>query len=139
MKEPIEEIIEFLAKSPDFYVATVEKNGQPRVRPFSFVMDWKGKLTFVTATNKEIYKQLEQNPRLEICSLSPVGDWMRINGTVKFTAETQARRRVLELMPELKALYREDDPRMVCFYIARGQAEVYTMDSMNVPTRVIGL
>lgn len=139
MKEPVEEIIEFLAQSPAFYMATVEKNGQPRVRPFSFVMEWKGKLTFVTATNKDIYKQLAQNPRLEICSLSPAGDWMRLHGTVKFTAETQARRKVLELMPELKALYQEDDPRMVCFYIARGQAEVYSMDSMNVPTRVIGL
>ena len=139
MKEPVEEIIEFLAQSPAFYMATVEKNGQPRVRPFSFVMEWKGKLTFVTATNKDIYKQLAQNPRLEICSLSPAGDWMRLLGTVKFTAETQARRKVLELMPELKALYQEDDPRMVCFYIVRGQAEVYSMDSMNVPTRVIGL
>ncbi|MCD7963450.1 MAG: pyridoxamine 5'-phosphate oxidase family protein [Rikenellaceae bacterium] len=136
----MKEIIEFLSASPAFFVATCGIDNAPHVRPFSFVMEWNGKLTFVTNTEKEVYKQLEENPRVEISSYSPSGEWMRIKGTVSFTKDAAAKEKVFEVMPALRHLYKEGlDEIMICFYIEDGEAGIYDMSSMNIPKRTIQL
>lgn len=135
----MQEIIDFLGKSPAFYVATAGADGQPRVRPFSFVMEWKGRLAFVTANTKSVYKQLAENPRLEICSFAPTGEWMRISGSVKFTDDPAAKAKVFEVMPDLKKLYGDNDPRVMVFWIEQGEAATYSFASMNTPAKVMKL
>lgn len=124
----MKEILDFLGASPAFYVGTTDQEGNPRVRPFSFVMEWDGKLTFVTATNKKIYKQLQNRPLVEICSFTPPGRWMRISGEVAFTNDIEAKKKVFEVMPALKAIYPEQENSAVltCFYIVPGKGEVTT-------------
>ena len=133
------ESLDFLAQSPAFYVATVDETGHPRVRPFSFVMEWNGKLTFTTNTTKSVYRQLQQNPGIEICSFSPTtGEWMRICGRAVFTDDMDARRKVFEVMPALKQMYGSaDNPIVTCFWIEAGEASVYTLASMDKPLSVI--
>jgi Uncharacterized conserved protein len=135
------EILDFLSQSPAFYVATVDENNNPRVRPFSFVMEWEGKLTFVTNTQKKIYQQLGQHPYIEICSFSPEkGEWMRISGSVLIFKSKVANAKVLEIMPQLKNIYQsEDNPTLVCFSIIKGEAALYNFAEMNNPVKVIGL
>ncbi|MCC8088264.1 MAG: pyridoxamine 5'-phosphate oxidase family protein [Rikenellaceae bacterium] len=136
----MKEIIEFLSNSPAFFVGTVGNDNKPKVRPFSFVMEWNGRLTFVTNKNKEVYKQLVGNPYVEICSYSPSGEWMRISGKVSFTQEKGALEKVFEVMPALKQFYGpESADIMICFYIESGEAQVYDMGSMNSPKKKISL
>lgn len=135
----MEEILDFLAKCRTFYVGTVDKNNQPRVRPFGFVMEWEGKITLCTSVEKPVYQQLQNNPRIEICAFMPeLMQWMRISGEVKFTNEITAKRKVLEVMPELKKIYQsEENPLLTCFSIDKGEAVVYSFASMNEPVKTI--
>lgn len=130
------DILNFLAISPAFHIATIDENNLPKVRPFSFVMEWNGKLTFVTNTTKSIYKQLVKKPYIEISSFaSSTGEWMRIHGSVKFTNDIEAIKKVFEVMPELKKIYQsENNPTIICFYIDKGEAAKYSFTSMNEPT-----
>lgn len=134
----MKEIIDFLGQSPAFYVGTVDRNDQPRVRPFSLVFEWEGKLTFGTSTEKNVYAQLKNNPNIEICSFSPAsGQWMRITGKVKIFRSIEANRRIFEVMPDLKKLYgSEDNPNLICFSIDKGVAATYGFESMNRPVKI---
>lgn len=135
----MEEIIDFLNKCRTFYVGTVDENNHPKVRPFGFVMEWSGKPAFCTGTIKSVYRQLQRNPYVEICAFMPeTMQWMRISGKVKFTDEIAARRKVLEVMPDLKKIYKsEENPLLTCFYIDEGEAAFYSFTSMNEPAKVI--
>lgn len=127
----MKKIIDFLAQTPAFYIATVDENNEPRVRPFSFVMEYNGKLTFSCGKSKKVYKQLQQNPNIEICSFAhTTGEWIRITGKVVFTDNIEAKKKVFEVMPELKNIYQsENNPELACFYIDKGQVATYSFKS----------
>ncbi len=126
----MKEILDFLAKSPAFHVATAGSDGLPQVRPFSFVMEWDGLLTFATSTEKPVYRQLHENPFVAVSSFDPAaGEWMRITGKICFITGPAVKARVLEVMPTLKGLYTENDPRMICFSIIDGEAATYSFAS----------
>ena len=135
----MKEIIDFLAKSQTFYLSTINENNTPEVRPFGFVMDWKGKPAFSTGTMKKVYSQLQASPNVAICAyLQESMQWMRIAGKVKFTDDIEAKRKILESMPFLKELYKsEDNPVLACFYIEEGEAAFYSFESMNEPSRIV--
>jgi uncharacterized pyridoxamine 5'-phosphate oxidase family protein len=136
----MKEIIDFLAKSPAFYVATADEAGKPRARPFSFVMEWEGRLTFVTNTTKSVYKQLSKNPYIEICSYSPSNEWLRVSGSVEFFKSVDANRKVFEITPMLKDMYGDEfNDILICFYIKEGKAEFFSFERMGEPFKVIKL
>ncbi|MDR2847967.1 MAG: pyridoxamine 5'-phosphate oxidase family protein [Bacteroidales bacterium] len=135
----INEIIEFLGKSAAYFLATVDENNQPQVRPFSFVMEWNGKLTFTTAKPKLVYKQLQKNPIVAISLFDgSSGKWIRISGNIKFTDEEGARKKVFELAPNLLDLYPQghENPDLACFYIEKGEAQIYSF-AKHTPEKVI--
>ena len=57
--------LEFLQESGTFYLATTEGD-QPRVRPFGAVFEYEGKLYIVTNNTKKCFKQMLENPKVEI-------------------------------------------------------------------------
>lgn len=132
----MEKIIEFLRSVPTFYVATVDENNRPRVRPFSLVYEWEGKLSLGTNETKDVYRQLEKNPFVEICAFKPeTGEWLRISGKVRLFKSVEANRRIFETMPSLKDLYGdENNPVMVVVSMVQGQADFYSFGSTEVET-----
>ena len=75
----MDDIIEYLTAVPAWYLATCEGD-QPRVRPFSFVMREGDTLWFCTATNKDVYHQLQQNPKFELSAWKPGHGWIIVTG-----------------------------------------------------------
>ncbi|MDR2029213.1 MAG: pyridoxamine 5'-phosphate oxidase family protein, partial [Treponema sp.] len=63
----IEEIIKFLLENKVFFLATIQGD-QPRVRPMGFVMEYEGKLSLCTNNRKDMYRQMKENPKIEICA-----------------------------------------------------------------------
>lgn len=61
------EIIDFLTANSTVFLATSDK-GQARVRPFQFQFEQGGRLWFCTARHKEVFAQLQADPRLELAS-----------------------------------------------------------------------
>ena len=48
-------VLDYLKESGVFYLSTMDGN-QPRVRPFGAVCEFEGKLYFITAKTKNVYK-----------------------------------------------------------------------------------
>jgi uncharacterized pyridoxamine 5'-phosphate oxidase family protein len=69
----MQEVYDFLKKCGTYYLATVEGD-QPRVRPFGTVDIFDGKLYIQTGKVKEVSKQIEKNPKVEICAFAE-GQW----------------------------------------------------------------
>ena len=59
-------VVEFLNANPVQYLATVGRDGKAKCRPFMFAGELDGKLWFCTNNQKEVYKDLQANPNIEI-------------------------------------------------------------------------
>ena len=97
---------------------------QPRVRPFGAVCEFEGKLYFITANTKNVYKQLVANPKVEISATKGQDSWIRLDGEAKFDDRREARVAMLEAVPVLKNMYNPDDGVMVVFYLDNVKATV---------------
>ncbi|KAH0786519.1 pyridoxamine 5'-phosphate oxidase [Histomonas meleagridis] len=128
----MEEIIEFLRSSPAFHVATVDAENKPRVRPFSFVMDYKGHICFCTSSTKKFYAELSKNPNIEICSYNDKsGKWCRIHGVVHWINDQAAKEKIFVVMPDLIPLYKDaTNPVLTVFYI-EGACDFYDMANLQ--------
>ena len=73
--------LEFLQESGIFYLATTEGD-QPRVRPFGAVFEYEGKLYIVTNNTKKCFKQMLENPKVEMSGMNKKGQWIRVTGEV---------------------------------------------------------
>lgn len=128
----MERVCEFLKKAETYYLATVE-GGQPRVRPFGTAHIFEGKLYIQTGKKKEVSKQLEKNPKCEICAFKN-GEWLRLSGTLVEDDRREARVSMLEAYPELKSLYDPDDGNTQVFYFKNAVA---VFSSFTKPQEII--
>ena len=105
----MQEVYDFLKKVGTYYLATVE-GGQPRVRPFGTVDLFEGKLYIQTGKVKEVSKQIEKNPLVELCAFD--GEkWLRISGRLIRDDRVEAKRHMLDAYPNLQAMYLLSDRR----------------------------
>ena len=62
----MQEVYEFLKACGTYYLATVEGD-QPRVRPFGTIDIFEDKLYIQTGKVKDVSKEMQANPKVEIC------------------------------------------------------------------------
>ena len=77
-------VVEFLQANPVQYLATVGRDGKAKCRPFMFSGEMDGKLWFCTNNTKEVYKDMQENPEIEISVSSPEYAWIRLHGKAVF-------------------------------------------------------
>lgn len=129
------EVLEFLLNNPTFYIATMDGD-QPRVRPFGAVMKYKDKLYFTTNNTKSVFEQLVANPKVEISTTSPKGEWIRLTGKAVFDSSMKAKSAMLESVPSLKKMYSLDDNIFEVFYL---EDAVVTFNSFSSGPKTIKL
>ncbi|NRY59801.1 pyridoxamine 5'-phosphate oxidase family protein [Clostridium beijerinckii] len=129
------EVLEFLLNNPTFYIATMDGD-QPRVRPFGAVMKYKDKLYFTTNNTKSVFEQLVENPKVEISTTSPKGEWIRLTGKAVFDSSMKAKSAMLESVPSLKKMYSLDDNIFEVFYL---EDAVVTFNSFSSGPKTIKL
>ena len=71
------EVYDFLKECRVYYLATVEGD-QPRVRPFGTALVFEDKLYIQTGKSKNVSKQMQINPKVEICSFLD-GKWINLD------------------------------------------------------------
>ena len=126
----MDEIIEYLTSIPAWFLATCEKD-QPRVRPFSFVARDESKLWFCTATNKDVYTQLKENPKFELSGWKPGYGWIVVTGKASLIDEANAeiRQEGYRHMTALGETYEgPEDPRLTFFSLSEGVAKIADID-----------
>lgn len=104
----------FLQKARIFYVATTEAD-QPRVRPFGIAHILDGRLCIMTGKCKPVSKQIEANPKVEVCACID-GEWVRITGKLFEDDRIETRNAMLEAYPFMKKTYAADDGNMQVLY-----------------------
>ena len=101
------EVYEFLKSAGTYYLATVEGD-QPWVRAFGAVFIFEGKLYIQTGKSKDVSKQIQANPKAEICAFKD-GVWLRVAGQLIRDDRKEAKSHMLSNYPELQAMYSADD------------------------------
>ena len=119
----MERIVAFLQQCGIFYVATAE-GAQPRVRPFGVISIIGGNMVLATNNTKAVYRQLVQNPNIEISATLPDRRWIRVTAktVVDDTLETKAQ--MLALNPILTRLYQADDGIFTTIRLTGGTAKI---------------
>lgn len=77
-------VVEFLNANPVQYLATVGRDGKAKCRPFMFAGALDDKLWFCTNNTKDVYKDMQLNPEVEISVSSPEYAWLRLHGKAVF-------------------------------------------------------
>ena len=123
----MEEVFELLKKIGTYYLATVDGD-KPRVRPFGTVDLYNGKLYIQTGKKKDVSKQIEKNPNVELCAFQD-GIWVRVAGKLVNDDSREAKKHMLDDYPNLRGMYNEDDDNTQVLYFEDGVATIYSFTS----------
>lgn len=126
------EVYEFLKKCGTYYLATVEGD-QPRVRPFGTIDIFEGKLYIQTGKVKDVSKQLQANPKAEICAFGE-GKWLRVAGKLVRDDRIEAKKHMLDSFPSLQAMYSAEDDNTEVLYFEDATA---TFSSFTEAPKII--
>lgn len=119
------EVVKFLKENPVQYLATTDKDGCPKVRPFQFMLEKDGKLFFCTSNQKPVYREIKNNPNIELCVSSPNSAWVRLSGKVVFSKDLEVKTKIIESNPLVKSLYKTpDNPTFEIFYLENAKATI---------------
>ncbi len=116
----MEEVYRFLKDAETYYLATVEGD-QPRVRPFGTADIFEGKLYIQTGKSKSVSKQIQANPKVELCAFKD-GKWLRVAGTLVRDDRVEAKAHMLDAHPSLKGMYSAEDDNTEVLYFKDAQA-----------------
>lgn len=117
---------DYLTAVKTFYLATTEGN-QPKCRPLGFHMLKDGVIYFGIGNFKDVYKQIEVNPNVEICASDNKG-FLRLYGEVVFETDYTIAEEALNFMPILKQIYNETTGyKLEIFHLKNATAEFRSM------------
>ena len=85
-----------------------------------------------TGTPKAVWRQLAENPRVELCFYAPegTGRMMRVAGAVEFIEDADLKSRLVKERPWLLqiGISGADDPILAVFRVAHGEAYFWTLE-----------
>lgn len=113
----MKKVVEFLQANPVQYLATVGRDNKAKVRPFMFLFEQDGKLWFCTNSTKEVYKDMQANPEIEVSVADSSYAWIRLHGTAVFEDNKAVKEGAMN-NPIVKGQYETaDNPIFEVFYI----------------------
>ena len=119
----MQETYDFLKKAETYYLSTMDGD-QPRVRPFGTVNIFEGKLYIHTGRKKDVAKQIEINPKVEI-SVFCDDTWIRVSCELVEDNRTEAQESILAQYPSLSGMYAANDGNTVVYYMKDATATFY--------------
>ena len=120
----MQRVEKFLKEAGTYYLATVDGD-QPRVRPFGTAHIFEDKLYIQTGKSKDVSKQIQKNPKVEICCFDgSTGRWLRLAGELIRDDRREAKADMLEHYPELKNMYSADDDNTEVLYFKNATATI---------------
>lgn len=115
----MDDVLAFLKKNPTYFLATVDEEGNPQVRPFGTIAKFEGRLYIQTGKVKAVSRQMHAHPRIAICAADAEGGWLRIEADAVEDDRVEARQAVLDEYPDLQGMYAADD----------GNCEVFALEN----------
>ena len=123
----MQEVYEFLKNCGTYYLATIDGD-QPRVRPFGTVNIFENKLYIQTGKKKSVSKQINKNPKIEICGMNG-GQVIRIQAVAVEDDRVEAKTSMLDAYPNLKSMYSATDDNTQVLYLKNVTATISSYTS----------
>lgn len=115
----MKDVYTFLEENTVQYLATIDENGFPKVRPFMMLAIDNGKFYFAVGSDKDVCKELKNNPNLELAASSPTFEWLRISGKAAFVDDADLKRKLTKESEISESVYKNSkDSDFEIFYIA---------------------
>ena len=106
------------------FLATIGLDGKTKVRPMQYMILDDGKLWFCTNSEKDVYKELQANPALELCGCKLEENeiqtpWIRFSAEAVFEERQDIRDAIIEKSSIVNALYSKmrENPIFKVFYL----------------------
>ena len=119
-EKAVEEVQEFIKNAKTYYLATTDGD-QPRVRPFGTAEIFEGRLYIQTGKKKEVFAQIEKNPKVELCAFKG-GQWLRVAGKLVYDPRIEAEDDMLKKNPGLQKMYQPGDGNTAVLYFTEAEA-----------------
>lgn len=116
--------VDFLHKAKVFYHSTVDGT-EARVRPINSAIEYNGEIYFETSNNKEMYRQMLENPSFAVSGMTD-GKWIRITGKAVMDETDDAKQAMFAALPALKEVYSYEE--LAPYYITDMKSVVYSFD-----------
>ena len=126
----MKEVYEFLKECGTYYLATMDGD-QPRVRPFGTVDIFEDKLYIQTGKSKNVSKQMQENPKIEICAFKD-GKWLRVTAEVVRDENKEAKKHMLDNYPNLQDKYSPDDDNTEVLYLKNAKAVINSFTEEDI-------
>ena len=134
------EILKLVNENPAFHLATVDGD-QPRVRGMLLFRADENGFIFHTASTKDVFKQMKENPRAEMC-FSCGGTQIRVTGVMEQVFDEELRAEIFA-HPSRKFLqaWVENgiDNLLQVFIMKDCSAVTWTMETNFEPKKTIEL
>ena len=111
-----------LKKVGVFYISTMDGD-QPRVRPFGTIHIFEDKLYIQTGKSKDVSKQIQKNPKVELCGFTE-GKWIRLAGELVRDDRIEAKKSMLDAYPSLQNMYSAEDENTEVLYFKNATATI---------------
>jgi uncharacterized pyridoxamine 5'-phosphate oxidase family protein len=123
----MQEVYNFLKEAGVYYLATVDGD-KPKVRPFGTAEIFENHLYIQTGKKKDVFKQIEANPYVELCAFNN-GTWIRVSGKLVLDDRIEAKKDMLDKNPDLRSMYDENDENTAVLYFESGKAVISSFTS----------
>jgi len=123
MAEDAERIDEFMTEAGVFFLATVDGD-KPKNRPLGLHILKDGKIYFGVGDHKDVCKQMQENPNVEIVALVET-DFLRYYGKVVFEETYDMAEAIIAGNEFLQGLYNDETGfKMAIFHLEEATAEI---------------
>ncbi len=120
----MEKAFDFLSTHKDVAFATVEQD-KPQIRVFQIMKQEGHTLYFATSPRKEVYRQLQENPNIELLAMEG-NISVRATGRVVFDVSDNVAREIYDTNPVLQRLYKQHTD-MVYFRLPVAKLDYYDL------------
>ena len=125
-------INDFIDEAGIFFLATVDGD-QPKVRPLGAHFEEDGKVYFTVGDFKDVYKQMAENPKVEIVAYKD-RVWLRYTGRAVFEDNPDHVEKFLQALPHLRNAYNETTGhKMMVFHLEDAEAYLIDMAGNKTP------
>ena len=125
-----EDLFKIMNENPAFHLATMDGD-QPRVRGMLLFRADDDGIIFHTASTKDLYQQIQKNPKAELC-FQGQGIQVRVSGTLKKIEDENLKQEIFN-HPTRKFLqaWKEQgiDGLLQVFCLKHGTAVTWTMET----------
>ena len=118
----MKETQEFLKSAGVYFIATIDGD-KPRVRPIGTAEIFENHLYIQTGKSKDVSKQIEKNPNVEICAFKD-GKWIRVSGNLVRDDRVEAKKDMLDKNSDLRSMYNELDDNTEVLYFEHAKAVI---------------